>query len=179
MNANAESTAAPLCEQTALNRVVRWLPAVAWMTCIFSASTGAMSAAHTSLYFEPLMRWLFPGISQQSIGFWHFMVRKAAHVSEYAVLAVLLRHAIRQAFPDPRNRDYWKTAGVALVLAALYAATDEFHQSFVPSREGSVVDVLIDTVGAACGLAVLAGFDTIRLWLRSRRRELPEAGKRV
>jgi len=173
MNANAESAAERVFEPTAFERVIRWVPALLWMVCIFSASTGAMSAARTSLFFEPLMRWLFPAISQQTIDFWHFLVRKAAHLSEYAVLAVFLRHAIRRALPDPRKRAYWKTMGVALALAAFYAATDEFHQAFVPSRVGSAIDVLIDTTGAACGLAALAGLDTIRLYLRRCRIELP------
>jgi VanZ family protein len=76
-------------------------------------------------------------------------------VTEYAVLALLLWRVLRRpAAPDvPSWR--WSHAGLALALAALYAATDEFHQTFVPSRQGSVWDVLLDTTGAAIGLLCL------------------------
>jgi VanZ family protein len=53
-------------------------------------------------------------------------------------------------------------AGLALGLAAPYAATDEFHQTFVPSRQGSVWDVLLDTGGACVGLIILWAIGRLR-----------------
>ena len=142
-------------------RILHWLPAIVWMACIFSASTGAMSAAHTSLFVEPFLRWLIPGISQQKLDSLHFLIRKGAHLSEYALLAIFLRHALRRTPVLFGGRGYWKPMGVALILAALYAALDEIHQAFVPSRIGSVVDVLIDTGGAICGLVALYVVDAL------------------
>ena len=81
----------------------------------------------------------------------HAAVRKLAHVTEYAILAVLVARAL-----DDAKRTMMWIAARALVLCAAYAALDEFHQSFVPSRTGAVSDVVLDTLGAAIGLRVLA-----------------------
>jgi VanZ family protein len=70
-------------------------------------------------------------------------------VTEYAVLALLVFRALAQP-----ERSVLATALGALVLCAVYASLDEFHQSFVPSRGASPVDVVLDTFGAALGLAV-------------------------
>ena len=77
-----------------------------------------------------------------------YPVRKAAHMSEYAVLALLIFQALT-AFDRKKNRGC-----MALGITAAYAATDEFHQLFVPGRAGRVTDVLIDSAGAF--LALLA-----------------------
>lgn len=82
-------------------------------------------------------------------------VRKAAHMTEYAVLAVLL-----YLWLDGWQWKLWQRAVLAALLSGLYAATDEFHQLFVEGRAGSAGDVLIDTSGAVIGvmLAVCCGF---------------------
>ncbi len=84
-----------------------------------------------------------------------FVLRKCAHVTEYAILAVLIWMALRPAAQSPRLLWDWRAARLALILSAVYAATDEVHQVFVPKRQGSVWDVLLDSFGAACGLGVV------------------------
>ena len=126
------------------------------MLLVFSASTDIMSAPHTSRFIGPFLRWLVPGISAATVELAQLTIRKTGHLTEYAVLALLLWRALRQPVPhDPRPWS-WRTARHALLLAALYAASDEFHQAFVPSRDAAVTDVLIDTLGAALGLAGMA-----------------------
>ncbi len=120
------------------------------MGVIFLASTDTMSAEHTSRIIEPLLRWLSPGISQEAVDKAHFLVRKAAHLTEYAILAILLCRAVEQS----RHLGHGKSVAVALVIATLYAASDEFHQSFVPTRTASIRDVMIDSCGAMLGLLV-------------------------
>mgnify|MGYP000019597788 FL=1 len=88
-----------------------------------------------------------------------FLVRKAAHMSEYAILAILLGLTIREYKKEP-----WLL--LALTATAAYAATDEFHQLFVPGRSGQLKDVLIDTAGGALGLGLLA----LILYLQRRRK---------
>ena len=88
-----------------------------------------------------------------------FLVRKAAHMSEYAILAILLGLTIREYKKEP-----WLL--LALTATAAYAATDEFHQLFVPGRSGQLKDVLIDTAGGALGLGLLA---LILYWQRRRK----------
>ena len=127
---------------------LRWLPALGWMALIFLGSTDALSHEHTSHFVEPFLRWLFRGtLSAGAIENLHHLIRKTGHLTEYAVLCVLYWWALRPS-TDARR------AGWAILLAACFAGTDEFHQSFVPSRGSSVSDVLIDTVGAALGLAL-------------------------
>ena len=77
-------------------------------------------------------------------------VRKSGHAIVFAILAVLLRVAI-----GFRGRGFWEGVAV-LSITAVYAASDEFHQSFTLGRSGNLTDVLIDTGGAAAALAVVA-----------------------
>lgn len=73
------------------------------------------------------------------LGGWDLVLRKLAHTAEYAVLGALLVRATGRA-------------GLAVGLGTLYAVSDEIHQTFVPGRMGSPVDVAIDAVGVACGV---------------------------
>jgi VanZ family protein len=120
------------------------------MAIIFAGSTDLMSAEHTSRIIVPLLRWFFPTISPITLVRVEFFLRKAAHVSEYAVLAVLFYRAfVHTVFQSRRAL----SAGIVLLSCAAYASSDEFHQSFVPSRTSSLRDVMIDVCGAT--LAVL------------------------
>jgi VanZ family protein len=129
-----------------------WLPVLVWMALIFSASTDLLSSQRTSRIIGPLVRWMFPSLPEETVGQVVFVVRKTAHVTEYAVLAMLLWRALRRPVkPDPRPWS-WREPAWALGLAALYAISDELHQSLVASRFGSALDVCLDTAGAAGGL---------------------------
>ena len=122
------------------------------MAVIFVASGQAGSARHTSRILGPLIHWLFPSFSDQRVGEIVFSIRKSSHAIEYAILAVLLWRARRKPFRNDRRPWYWFDAIVALGIAAFYAASDEFHQLFVATRQASVWDVLLDSAGAALGL---------------------------
>ena len=74
------------------------------------------------------------------LGTWDLVLRKIAHAVEFAVLGALLLRALRAELP-------------ALAAGIAYAASDELHQLFVAGRRGSVLDVLIDAVGVAVGIA--------------------------
>jgi len=132
-----------------------WLPVLVWMWVIFSASGDRMSFQHSSRIIGPFVHWLFPHLSDEAIHAIVVIIRKYAHLAEYAVLALLLWRALHK----PPRRDVpswrWSEAGLVLALVALYAASDEIHQAFVPSRQGCVSDVVLDTTGAALGLLCL------------------------
>jgi len=129
-----------------------WLPVLVWMGLIFSASSDSHSYEHSSRFIEPFLRWLFPRLPETYVHDLHELLRKCAHLTEYAVLALLIRRAVSQPAPRPWN---WSQARLALLLVMLYAATDEFHQQFVPTRTSLVSDVFIDTTGGALGLFAL------------------------
>jgi VanZ family protein len=133
-----------------------WLPLLIWLGVIFVGSTSVMSAEHTSRYIVPFLLWLKPGTSPRAI--WTILVvtRKCAHVIEYAVLALLLWRALRSV-PALRVKTLM-VFGAALLGCALFAASDEFHQTFVKSRTPSVRDVFLDVAGALFGLLIGASF---------------------
>lgn len=132
-----------------------WLPVFAWMAMVFTASADKQSYAHSSRIFEPLLYWLFPHISPMTVGVLHHLFRKTCHLSEYAIFAWLVWRAIRKPVKrDPRPWN-WAEAGLTLAVVFAYAASDEFHQAFVPTRTPLVSDVLIDTCGGAACLFLL------------------------
>ncbi len=144
-----------------------WLPVVFWMALIFSASADSHSYQHSSTLFEPLLHWLFPKMPESQVAAIHHIFRKCAHLTEYAILALLLWRAIRQPQKNNPRPWLWPEAGLALSLVFLYAATDEFHQIFVPTRTPLVSDVLIDTSGGALALLL------VWLWKIARTRRRP------
>jgi len=137
-----------------------WLPLIIWLALIFVGSTDLMSVEHTSRFIGPFLRWFDPTISPFTILRVQFFMRKLAHVSEYAVLAVLLYRAFVHTALKGRRA---LSAGLVLLLCAAYAATDEFHQSFVPSRTASVRDVMIDICGATLAVMLYWSIATRRI----------------
>jgi VanZ family protein len=121
------------------------------MAVIFSASTSLGAPSHTSRFVRPFLLWLNPRMSEETIEKVHLAIRKCAHFCEYAVLGFL---AWRVVHLDPAfsTASAARQYRLALLLCALYASTDEFHQSFVPTRHPAVLDVMLDTCGAAFGL---------------------------
>ena len=141
-----------------MDRMKAWLSALVWMGVIFlmSAMPGDVSGAQSGRIAELVGRaiaFLFgedaaAAVSPENI---NLLVRKGAHMAEYAILFFLYRRAL--------VRSGARRPGLtALCLCACYAATDEGHQAFVADRGPSAVDVGIDTLGAAlawgaCGAA--------------------------
>jgi VanZ family protein len=99
--------------------VFLWLPVLAWAAVIFAFS----SVPHLS----------------SGLGTWDYVLRKCAHVTEYAILGALLLRALGREVP-------------AFLAGVAYAASDELHQHFVAGRHSSPIDVAIDAVGITLGL---------------------------
>lgn len=125
--------------------ILLWIPVFAWMLVIFSFSslpTGTASEIH-----------------------WQdFIIKKMAHLVEYAVLATL---SFRALIGSGVNRK--DTFVIAFLIAIFYGATDEIHQSFTPGREPTVRDVIIDSIGAGIALLCIKnllpkGPGKLRLW---------------
>lgn len=134
--------------------LTQWIPAAAWMVVIFIASSDLLSAEHTSPVVGGILRWIWPNISPAGIAAAQLAVRKAAHLAEYAILAVLLARGICRSGVPWR----WRCSVIVIIAAGSYAALDELHQFFVSSRTGSIVDVMIDTAGACIGAAAYRSF---------------------
>ena len=147
--------------QRSRNYLIGYLPVLIWMCVIFSASGDRASFQHSSHIIGPIFLWLFPNASPHTVHAVVFFIRKCAHLTEYAILAILLLRAL-QVTNAGQHLWHARHARIALLIVALYAATDEFHQSFVPTREASVWDVLIDTTGAALALCIIWAFNRFR-----------------
>jgi VanZ family protein len=119
-----------------------WIPVILWLMVIFFFSAQ-------------------PTIKTTEIYWQDFIIKKTAHIVEYAILATLLYRALVASGVSK------KEAGIyAIILAATYGISDEFHQRFTPGREPRVRDVVFDTIGATMAI--------IYIW-----RYLPKAPKKL
>lgn len=157
---------------------LRWLPSIALMILIFLLSSQSYreqtlvpnieknTSEQSIADFFGGIRFSYGGheISVESLGgasFVEFFIRKAAHLGSYALLAALLVYALSGGSTSNRRNLIY-----AILIAFLYACTDELHQSFTPGRTAMVQDVLLDTVGASCGAAAAMWWSRM---LRNRR----------
>ena len=139
------------------DRVWRFAPLLLWIGVIFFMSSSQGSLSQTSRIIRPILEFLFPAESPETITLYHGIIRKFAHFAEYAVLGLLAS----RAFTESVFR--WRPYVLAVLLVCVVAAIDETNQSFNPNRTGSAVDVLIDVLG---GLTAVGFY----YWLSVRRR---------
>lgn len=104
-----------------------WLPPILWGLIIFSFSSLQVGSSN-EIYWKD------------------FLIKKTAHVVEYAILAVLLYRAMINSEVNKKKAFF-----ISIIIAGLYGLTDEFHQSFTPGREPKIRDVFIDTIGGSLG----------------------------
>ena len=136
-------------------RIWRYAPLIVWMFFISFASTGEFSAINTSRIVRPLLLWFFPDLSEERIRLAHFLLRKVAHIIEYVVLGWLAARAFIGSSHEFLRRRWFL---VSLLLTVFQALLDEYHQSFVPSRSGSLYDSGIDIAGGLIGVIGFAYF---------------------
>ncbi len=129
-----------------------YAPIVLWVCVIFYLSSPSGSMAETSRIIGPLLKFLVPSISDETVQDVHGYIRKAAHLTEYAILAFLTLLALSRSLID---RLYRFRFLLPIVFVALIASIDEFNQSFEASRTGSVRDVLLDITGGVLMIALL------------------------
>lgn len=131
-----------------------WLPVVVIMAFISWMSSGTFSADNTSRFIVPILRFFFPDITPVRINLIHVLIRKSAHFSEYFILSVLLFRAFRG---NLSRRWSLRWTILALIISALFAMLDEFHQSFIAYRTSSLFDVIIDILGSFTAQLMIAG----------------------
>ena len=107
--------------------ISNWLPPIIWALIIFSFSSLQVGSSN-EVYWKD------------------FVIKKTAHLVEYAILAILLYRAMVNSEIDKK-----KALIASIVMAGFYGLTDELHQSFTPGREPRIRDVVIDTIGASFG----------------------------
>jgi VanZ family protein len=130
-----------------VSRLATWAPPIVWMAVVLAMSSAQFSADNTGSVLHPLLTWLLPWLTPEHMAALHGVVRKAAHLAEYAVLAALWFRAFTRSAVSPSA-----AAWLALAVSVACAVVDETHQTFVPNRTGSAGDVLIDSLGALAGV---------------------------
>jgi VanZ family protein len=139
-----------------------WWPALVWACVIFSLSTDTFSSEHTASVLEPILRWIYPALTDQQFASIHHITRKSAHFTEYFIFYLFLYRGVRGG----RLGFRWGWGWGAWFIAAVYACLDEVHQAFVASRTASPYDSLLDSIGAF--FALLAVWAWFRIKNRSR-----------
>lgn len=142
-------------------RQSRWwrayLPVLVWMSVIFIGSTDLGSSQRTSRIIGPILRWFKPDVSERTILIVQAVARKGAHVAVYALLAALVWRARRAARGILLSESAWswREAWGIVAFCALYAVSDELHQTYVQSRQGSAWDIGFDSTGAISALLAI------------------------
>lgn len=132
-----------------------YAPLFLWLGVIFYLSSGRGSLAETSRIIGPLIAFFFPSADEGTIRLIHVAVRKAAHVTEYAILAALASRAFLRS-PVSWLSKYWGLW--AFLLVAIAASLDEFNQSFNVMRTGSPLDSLLDISGGLLAIFLVRMF---------------------
>jgi VanZ family protein len=133
-------------------RLARYGPLILWAALIFIGSTDLLSAENTGGALVRPVLWLFPHLSERTLEIFKFVVRKAGHFTEYAILALLAARAFRTSGRELlRHQWFW----FSLILVVAYSLSDELHQSFYPSRTASIYDSMIDSFGGFVALTIL------------------------
>jgi VanZ family protein len=141
-----------------LQRILDWLPAALSVLMIALESTSTMSAANTSEWLYPFWVKLFGPISSQHWNEVHHLIRKTGHFVGYGIVSLAFFYSWRQTLHRMAVKHWtlWRRASVLAVLCTLLIASlDEYHQSFLPSRTASPVDVGIDLCGAIAAQLIL------------------------
>ncbi len=141
-----------LNESKRRERIFRYAPLVLWIGVIFIMSSGQGSMKETSYFIRPLLEFIFPGATEETLMIYHGYIRKFAHFAEYAALVFWASRAFRSSSVIFLQK-FWQFAGFILVF--LIAAIDEYNQSFNSLRTSSIYDVLIDISGGLTMILLL------------------------
>jgi len=135
----------------------RYALATIWLGVVLFLGSAYFATTNTAPFILPLLKKLAPGASNAQLHATHIVLRKLTHVAEYALLALLWFWAIAARAGRP-VRATW----IALLVCLACALADEAHQAFIPSRTGSLRDVVIDASGAAAALLIARARPTSR-----------------
>jgi VanZ family protein len=145
-----------------------WTPALLGVVVIAIESTATFSAANTSSWLRPIAEAIFGHLSDPTWDEAHHLLRKSGHFLGYGTLCVLfLRAWLLTLAENPRltERSWRLSAWARAILStAFIASCDELHQSFLPSRTGTFIDVVLDT----CGAAIVSGLVLAAVWKRRK-----------
>ncbi len=151
-----------------MGRALRLLPMIAVMITIFIFSMApAEKSESTSGWIlaavvDCLEKMTHSTLTPETVDILHTLIRKCAHVTEYALLGASVVFACYPEISDFVHKKSERAKSplfiiIPLLICALYSASDEIHQLFVPGRSGEVLDVFIDSCGSLVGILIMNG----------------------
>lgn len=129
-----------------MKKLKYFIPAICWMIFIFimSHTNGNDSSSQSNFIAKLILE--FINIDHNTLT---FMIRKIAHMSEYAILLLFIYYGLY------KTSTYKYLLSTTLLITFIYACSDEIHQLFIPGRSGQLIDVLIDTSGALIMILII------------------------
>lgn|SRR5262249_34834126 len=136
-----------------------WLPVFLMVGLMYYASTDVLSGENTRGVIEKILAWLAVHASPRMANRLNFVIRKTAHLTEYALLAWLLFRAFRAD-----SLSWWRLrwAIYSLGICVTWSLLDELHQTFTRTRGGSINDSMLDSLGALISLTTIAVSASLR-----------------
>lgn len=128
----------------------RFALALGWLTLVLFLGSAWFGAQQTQRWVVPVLGALAPTASRADLQTAHAVTRKLAHVTEYAVLALLWMRAARARRAGLRTASW-----IALAVCVLCAFVDEAHQSMLLTRTGSAADAVLDSLAALTALVIV------------------------
>ncbi len=147
---NDSLSAETRCAHGRVHSIAWKVAAVVWTLVIFYLSTGAFGSSFSGPLPAGALSLIHLTVSPPSFEVLHLCVRKATHLTEYAIFAFLLC----ESSEEPPFPWYQRRLLACFLIAVVYSLTDEYHQSFVPGRTASLTDCGIDLIGGAMGILV-------------------------
>jgi VanZ family protein len=140
--------------------VLWWALTLAWAALIFHLSTQTFTPHFSQALLVRILDFLHLRVSPYTFRILHALLRKLAHLAEYAIFALLL-----YGVPGEQSQLLWRPrrAVICILVAAAYSLTDEYHQLFVHGRHASLFDCALDTIGAS--LAMLVPYTRKQIYL--------------
>ena len=137
-------------------KLILWILIFVWMITIFmfSAQNGDESSELSQGFLRTfILRFTPDNISEDIVNMMEYIIRKCAHMTEYAVFGILVFYQIKLYRLFEKE---WNRIVMAVICVMIYASTDEIHQLFVGGRSGRFTDVLIDTADGFIGIMAAA-----------------------
>ncbi len=128
---------------------------------MLSHQSASISSGQSGVFVEQLHH-IAPSVDQQLLT---FLVRKGAHIFAYFVLGILTFNALRRI--NLSRFKFNRPAVLSIIVCALYAASDEFHQLFISGRSGEIRDIMIDSCAAMVGVFIISIF--VRILQKSKK----------
>ena len=133
-------------------RFFRYAPLLFFIALVLFTSSSQASLSKTSRFLGPFLEFIFPNAPEQTIYFYHVLIRKLAHFAQYGLMGFLAARAFWNSGRTYLSEKWYLNA---LTLVLVVASIDELNQYFNPTRTGLLSDVILDVVSGALVVGIM------------------------